>query len=252
VEQTGAYHFWRLSVKADIPGVDLDRQFNIPVFSTGEATSSIRQDISAQVTEKKEQNSEAVRQSISQGKFDLPGLSRAMRISEYGGEIRMAFPMFRNKVLTVFTAFLAGGFGFASYQMLLMVLKSGAMGVFIGLFSVPFFLVAFVASLATIYLPFNNLRVHIARNEIFVLRRLLVIPVFYRRLNVTDVSYLTIKSTGSTGRGVDKVGHFKVYAHDRYGKKVTLAEDIDGEAVAGHFRDYLASRLNVETRASYL
>ncbi|UCH47616.1 MAG: DUF3592 domain-containing protein [Betaproteobacteria bacterium] len=248
VEQTGAYHFWRLSIKADIPGVDLDRQFNIPVFKRAETTSSVREDISAQVAEKKEQKSEAARQSIEQGKFDLPGLSRAMRISDYGGEIRMAFPMFRNKVLSVFAAVFAGGFGFASYQMFLMVLKGGVMGVFIGLFSVPFVLVAIVASLATIYLPLNNLRVRIARNEITVLRRLLFIPVFYRRLSVTDVSHLTIKSTGSTGQGVNKVGHFKVLAHDRYGKKVTLAEDIDGEAVAGHFRDYLARRLNVEVR----
>ena len=248
VEQSGAYHFWRLSVKADIPGVDLDRQFNIPVFNTGEKTSSVRQDISAQVAEKKEQKSEEVRQSIEQGKFDIEGLSHAMRISNYGGEFRMAFPMFRNRVLTVIAAVFAGGFGFASYQMLLMVLKGGAMNVFIGLFSVPFVLVAIFASIATIYLPFNNLRVRIARNDVTVLRRLLFIPVFYRRLSVTDISHLTIKSTGSTGSGVNKVGHFKVLAHDRRGGKVTLAEDIDGEAVAAHFRDYLARRLNVESR----
>jgi hypothetical protein len=248
VEQTGAYHFWRLSVRADIPGVDLDRQFNIPVFSTGEKTSSVRQDISAQVAEKKEQKSEEVRQSIEQGKFDIEGLSHAMRISNYGGEIRMAFPMFRNRVLTVFAAVFAGGFGFASYQMMLMVLKGGAMGVFIGLFSVPFVLVAILASIAAIYLPFNNLRVRIARNDVMVLRRLLFIPVFYRRLSVTDISYLTIKSTGSTGSGVNKVGHFKVLAHDKRGGKITLAESIDGEDVAAHFRDYLARRLNVESR----
>ena len=245
VEQTGAYHFWRLSVKADIPGVDLNRQFNIPVFRTGETSSSVRHDISAQVAEQNEQKSEAVRQSISQGNFDLPGLSRAMRFSDYGGEIRMAFPMFRNKVLTLFAAIFAGGFGFASYQMLSMVLKGGVMGVFIGLFSVPFVLVAIVASLVTVYLPFNNLRVRIARNEITVLRRLLFIPVFYHRSKVTDIAYLTIKRSGSTGQGVNKVGHFKVLAHDRNGRSMTLAEDLDGEAVAGHFRDYLARRLNV-------
>ncbi len=248
VEQTGAYHFWRLSVKADIPGVDLDRQFNIPVLRTSNKSSGVRHDISAQVSERNEQKSAAVKQSISQGNFDLPGLSRAMRFSDYGGELRMAFPMFRNKTLSLIAAVFAGGFGFASYQMLSMVLKGGAMGVFIGLFSVPFVLVAIVASLATVYLPFNNLRVRVARNEITVLRRLLLIPIFYRRLGVTDVSHLTIKSTGSTGQGVNKIGHFKVVAHDRFGKKVTLAEDIDGEAVAGHFRDYLARRLNVEVR----
>ncbi len=247
--QSGNYYFWRLSVTADIAGVDLDRQFNIPVFRTGATSSSVRHDVSAQVAQRKQEESEAARQSIEQGNFNLPGLSRAMRFSDYGGEIRMAFPMFRNKTLTVFAAIFAGGFGFGSFQMISMAVKGGGFGIFVGMFSVPFVLVAAVASIATVYLLFNNLRVRIAHNELTVLRRLLFIPVFFRRLKVTDISYLTIKSTGSTGQGVNKVGHFKVLAHDRNGKKVTLAEDIDGEDVAGHFRDYLAGRLNVESRA---
>jgi hypothetical protein len=249
VEQSGAYHLWRLGVKAEIPGVDLDRTFDIPVFETGETSSAVRHDISAQVAERREQASETTRRSIEQGDFDLPGLSRAMRISTTGGEIRMAFPMFRNKVLTVFAAVFAGGFGFASFQMIGMMLEGGFMGVFVGLFSVPFVLVAIAASLATIYLPFNNLRVRIARNDITVLRRLLFVPIFHRRLRASDLSHLSIKRTGSTGQGVDKVRHFKVLAHDRRGGRVTLAEDIDGEDVAGHFRDYLGRHLNVESRA---
>lgn len=248
VKQSGAYHFWRLSVKADIPGVDLNRQFNIPVFATGETSHSVSYDVSAQVAEHKREVSEAARQSIMQGQLDLPGLTRAMRYSDYGGEIRMAFPMFRDKLLTVFAAVFAGGFGFASFQMIRTALKGSGFGVLVGLFSLPFVLVAIVATIATVYLLFNNLRVRIAGNEITVLRRLLFIPVFFRRLKITDVSFLSIKSTGSTGQGVSKVKHFKVYAHDRRGGKVALAEDIDGEDVAGYFRDYLAGRLNVEVR----
>jgi len=228
--------------------VDLNRQFNIPVFKTGATSRSVSHDVSAQAAEHKKEVSEAARQSIMQGRLDLPGLTRAMRYSDYGGEISMAFPMFRDKVLTVFAAVFAGGFGFASYQMIGMAIKGHAFGIFAGLFSVPFVLVAIIATIATVYLLFNNLRVRIARNEITVLRRLLFIPVFFRRLKVTDVSSLSIKSTGSTGQGVSKVKHFKVFAHDRRGGKVTLAEDIDGEDVAGHFRDYLARRLNVESR----
>jgi hypothetical protein len=129
-----------------------------------------------------------------------------------------------------------------------MALEGGFMGVFVGLFSVPFVLVAIAASLATIYLPFNNLRVRIARADITVLRRLLFIPIFYRRFRASDLSHLSIKRSGSTGQGVERVRHFKVLAHDRRGGRVTLAEDIDGEDVAGHFRDYLARYLNVESR----
>ena len=172
-----------------------------------------------------------------------------MRLSEEDGEIRMAFPMFRNKVLTVIAGIFAAGFGFASYSMIGIALDGGAFGLFIGLFSLPFLLVAVAASIATIYLPFNNLRVHIRRNQVTVIRRLMLIPVFYRRFAVTDISYLSIKRSGSTGQGVDKIEHFKLLAHDNDGMSVTLAEDLDGGDVAAHFRDYLARRLNVESRS---
>jgi hypothetical protein len=160
----------------------------------------------------------------------------------------MAFPMFRNKLLTGFSTVFAVGFSFASYHMIGMSLEGDAFGVVIGLFSLPFIVVAVLTSLASVYLLFNNLRVRIARSEITVLRRLLFVPVFFRRLRVNEISHLSIKRSGSTGEGVKRITHFKVLAHDRQGRKLTLAEDIDGEDVAGHFRDYLARRLNVEVR----
>lgn len=248
-EQTDAYYFWRLTVKADIQGVDLNRNYNIPVLKTGTTSRFVRHDISAQVAAQKEKKSQAAKISIAQGDFDLPGLSRAMRFSRQGDEINLSFPMFRNKALTVFAGIFGGGFGFACYSMINFG-SNGGFGVLISLFSIPFILVALVASIATIYLPFNNLRVTIRSGQVTVLRRLLFIPIYYRRLNSTDISYLKIKRSGSTGQGVDKIEHYKLRAHDQNGKSVTLAEDLDGEDVAGHFRDYLAQRLNVESRES--
>lgn len=133
----------------------------------------------------------------------------------------MTFPMFRNKILSAFAALFAAGFGFASYSMIGMALGGGGFGIFIGLFCVPFFLVAVVASFATVYLLFNNLRVSIQRDQVTVLRRLMFMPIFYRRLRASNLSHLSLKRSGSTGGGVD---------------------------VAGHFRDYLEQGLNVESR----
>ncbi|MFT5173705.1 MAG: hypothetical protein ACI8W7_001883 [Gammaproteobacteria bacterium] len=249
VKKSDGYHFWRLTVKADIQGANLDRQYDIPVYRTGESSRYVRHDVSAQAAERKEKESAAVKQSIAQGDFDVRGLSRAMRFTEQGDSISIAFPMFRNKTLSVFAAVFAGGFGFASYSMISMALGGGGFGIFIGLFCVPFFLVAVVASLAAVYLPFNNLRVSIQHDQVIVLRRLMFMPIFYRRLSTGDLSHLTIKRSGSTGGGVDKIEHFKILAHDKQSKSITLAEGLDGADVAGHFRDYLAQRLNVESRA---
>ena len=81
--------------------------------------------------------------------------------------------------------------------------------------------------------------------EVTILRRLLFVPIYYKRLAAGSISYLSIKNSGSTGQGVDKIEHFKLLANDRWGESVTIAEDLDGEDVAGHFRDYLAQRLVV-------
>jgi len=247
VEQTDAYHFWRLSVSADIKGVDLNRQYNIPVFKTGQSSRFLHHDVSAQVSKTREKESEAVKISIAQGNFDLPGLSRAMRLEDQGGQINLSFPMFRNKTLTIFAAIFAGGFGFASYSMISMALESGGLGILITLFCIPFLLVAIFAAIAVVYLAFNNLVVQIKPDRISVTRRLLFIPVFSRLLDTRDITRLSIKRSGSTGQGVDKILHFKLLAHDSSGKTITLGEDLDGEDVAAHFRDYIARRLNLDT-----
>ena len=245
VDQSGEYYFWRLTVDAEQSGIRLERQYNIPAIESNARSRYVNHDISAQVEEKRLVQDAEIRDSIAAGDFDLPGLSRSMKYSDLGGELSLAFPMFRNKVLLVFALIFAGGFGFASYSMISEFSGDGFFGYFILLFSLPFILVAFVASLASVYLAFNNLRVSIAQSGITVLRRLLFIPVFYRKFAVSEIAELFLKTSGSTGQGVNKVSHYKIRARLRDGSKITLAEDIDGESTAKHFRDYLVRRLNI-------
>ena len=248
VEQTGAYHFWRLGISAEVPGIDLDRSYNIPVFATAETSDHVAHDISARVAAERRQESEAAKLAISRGQFDIEGLARALRFKNEGNRILLHFPMFRNKLLTLIATVFAGGFGFACYSMADMAGAGGLFAIFIAVFMIPFLLVALVAAIAALYLPFNNLRVTIAAGEVSVLRRWLFIPVFRRRLVPGDISHLEIKRSGSTGQGVDKITHFKIRAQDKNASSVTLAEDIDGEDVALHLRDYLAARIGVEAR----
>lgn len=245
IEQKGAYHFWRLSVKADISGIDLNRQYNIPVFATGESARFVRHDISAKAAELKARESEVAKTAIASGNLEIDGLSRAMKTAIKGSEIQLYFPMFRNKVLTAFAAIFAGGFGFASYSMASMVAEGGLFGIFMTIFGLPFFLVAILAGIATIYLPLNNLQVTINLQGVKILRRLLFLPILKRQLKRSEIDHLSIKRSGSTGQGVQKIEHYKIVLHDKRQRRMTLAEDIDGEDIASHFCDYLSQRLGV-------
>jgi uncharacterized membrane protein len=145
-----------------------------------------------------------------------------MHLERNGNEIRLKFPMFRNKVLTLFAAIFAGGFGFASYQMASMASEGGIFGVFITLFGLPFFLVALLAMVATVYLSLNNLRVDISSSEVTILRRLLFIPIFRRQLNRNEIAHLSLKNSGSTGQGIEKIRHFKIKVQDKSGRNCQL------------------------------
>ena len=101
-----------MSVNAEIPGIDLDRSYNIPVFATSESSRHSHHDISAQASAAREQESDAAKIAISSGKFDIKGLSRSLRFKNEGDRILLRFPMFRNKMLTIFAAIFGVGFGF--------------------------------------------------------------------------------------------------------------------------------------------
>lgn len=61
----------------------------------------------------------------------------------------------------------------------------------------------------------------------------------------SDITHLEVKKSGSTGQGTSQVCHFKILAHYGNNQTLTIAEDIDGEDLAGHFKNYLAERLNL-------
>lgn len=127
-----------------------------------------------------------------------------------------------------------------------MAFKGGLSGIFIGLFGLPFFVVTLLSGMALIYLPLNSLNVNISPGKISVLRSLLFIPVYRRVMQRNEISGLSIKRSGSTGQGVTKVEHFKLLAKHKNGQTVTIAEDLDGQNVASHFRDYIAQRISVD------
>lgn len=243
-ERGSTYHFWRVTVKAELPGADLNRKYDIPVFNTGTQSSSVRHNISAQVEEKREAESQVKARAIARGEFHLTDLAKSIKISDLGGELKLYHPMFRNKALTAFAAIFSGGFSFATFG-INSEMSGGLFSIFTFLFSIPFALVALAATIAVIYLPFNNLSVSIGNGSLSSVRRLLFLPVSRHTLSFNEIDHLSIKRSSSTGQGVGKVEYFKVFAHTLGGGKFTIAEGVKGEDLANHFKDYLAEQMGV-------
>lgn len=243
IEQSGNYHFWRLTVKGDLPGIDLDRSYNIPVFATGEVSRGSYRDISSQVVQEKKKESEVSKAAIERGHFDETALSRSMRIEREGRGLLLIFPMFRNKILTLFALLFGGGFGFATFSVMTSFSGSGLFSIFAYLFIIPFAIVAFFGTVIGIYMPLNNLRVRIENGQVTVLRRLLFIPIFYKQVEKGEITSLTTKRAGSTGQGVKKVEHFKINAHLKDGSTMTVSEGVDGADLAKQFADYLMRKI---------
>ncbi len=243
VEQTGDYQFWRLKLIGDVPGVDLDREYNIPVFKTGQRSRFAQHSISKQVLAVREEKAVQSQAAIHRGDWDSTALAKVVRIKHKGDSLQFYFPMFRKKLLTLIALIFGLSFGFATYTMN-QSFGEGALGIVILIFSIPFGLVGLIGSLAAIYLMFNNLSVVIGNRQIDVKRRLFVFPIGRTILSAEQAGSMEIKSTGSTGQGVNKVNHYKVLLATADNKKnVTVAEDIDGEDLAEQFKDFLYQRL---------
>ncbi|MGR9053996.1 MAG: DUF3592 domain-containing protein [Gammaproteobacteria bacterium] len=241
VEQRGAYHFWRLRLTSEGSGADIKRDYNIPVFNTGEQSKSIRHDLSAEAESVRKEQAEQLAAAVERGHFADTPLARAFRYDNLGSKHIFYYPMFRNKALSLIAWIFAPGFGAGVFFMNSM--SDGAMGIAIFVFSVPFALVALCAGIASIYLPFNNLTVTLAERKITAVRRLLFIPIGNHCIYGRDIRDIEIKSSGSTGQGVKKIEHYKLIARTGNGQNVTIAEDIDGEGLAEELREFIAERI---------
>ena len=244
IEQKGDYYFWRFKVSANIPGVDLQRQYNIPVFNTRAESRNIRHDISAQAEKAREDQAIATQSALDQGDLDKTALAHVLRYKVRGNKMSFYYPMFRNKVLTLIALVFGGGFSFAAFSINGGFGSGGAWGIAMLIFSLPFALVGLIGTVAAIYLPLNNLSVVLAGRKIKAIRRLLFLPVKYDVVDINEIKAMEIKTSGSTGQGTSKINHYKVIVKTNNNKKITIAEDIDGKDLADQFKDFIYKKLN--------
>ncbi len=222
-EHSDGYYLWRLNIASEIPGIDLDRSFEIPVYNTGERSRMIKLDSANEVPPGSPQlRAEAL----------LP-------LRQNGIATELYYPMLR-RITPAFLGILFGAV-FAGVGLILwgMAPQQGGQLYFMG---AVFSAVGSIVVLGALYSALNALRIELDGRQITVTRTLLGIPISTRQAAYHEVRDVEIKSGMTTQQSNKHKVNYKVVAHSRNGE-LQLAEQLGSHSkaklVAGFFRDKL-------------
>ena len=211
VRDDSAWHLWRLSLTADLPGVDVNRDYDVPVYATGERSrrlpeSSLR-DLSAE-----------------QGRLDDAAVAGQVRLELAVGGRRMLFPIGRN---------LAPGL----MSVLIGAIFTGAGWFLIGRAGHPFMgtifgLVGGLVVLSGFWSFLNSLEVRQEGMTVTTVRRILGIPVRRRQMRQSDFVAFDKTSSRQSQSGGRHVMHYSIYAVCCDGNRMLVGEGFRGAGQA--------------------
>ncbi|MDJ0908334.1 MAG: DUF3592 domain-containing protein [Woeseiaceae bacterium] len=223
-----SYNLWRLNLRAEIPGTDLDRNFEIPVYATARLSRHLSQrSVDAAEAEGSEAFDAAVRDDV--------------RVSFDGVRKRLVYPMGRNFLSNLAGFVITGAFAAAGAYMIIeegQTLFGGIFGGFGALFAV-----------VALYMMFRSLDVRAEGNTITSIRRWLGIPVRVRRMQRSDF-YRFEKDTNNQTQNGKNVRYYSVRAIDKNANEMVLGEGFRGEAGADAAIRFLTEELRLQDRSA--
>jgi hypothetical protein len=213
------YYIWRLNLKADLPGVDIDRDYDIPVYATRETSVNLS-DFSIEQAQ------------AAQKHIDVQVVEKAVNLNFDAGGRCMLFPMGRN-LLGGFIALLFGSF-FAGAGWYL-INNEGHLfmgGIFGG--------VGLLIVISALYIALNSLEVIQAGSGIRTVRRILGIPVKRQQMRRADFVRFKKKVSSKSQSAGKHVLNYSVFAIDRSGQKMIVAEGLKSASQADAAMDLIA------------
>ena len=223
-DESGDYYFWRLSIKAELPGSDLNRSFTIPVYATGENSRFQQLD-----------TSKAVPQGVPELKAE------SLLPLRYNGMVReLYYPMFRQPWHVLMFIVMGSAFAIAGIILWGKAAQEGGelyfMGgifTFIGSLVV---LIGFNAAFSSLYVAWDG-------KQVSSIDCLLGIAIRRRSVDYQDVLGVELKKGSiSNQNGHSHQTNYHVVAQTPKGEMV-LAENIDSHSkaklVEAYFREQL-------------
>lgn len=215
------YHLWRLNLHCDMPGVDLSRSFEIPVYRSTEKSRHI-------VTLSTQHQPSGHTQ---------PSATALLPLTKAGNRIDIYYPMLR-KPLSALAILLFGGI-FTGIGVFLWK-QTAQQGFPLYFMSGVFSLVGGLIVLAGLYALFNSLHVQFDGRSLVAVRRILGIPVSNKAAAYPQVHAIEIKHNGSSQSGNTHHINYQVIAKTALGD-IVLAEGLDAHSKAERVVEYFGT-----------
>ncbi len=210
-EQDESYYIWRLSLTAELPGTDLNRDYEIPVYATAQQSRHL--------------SSIAVeRARAEQSSIDAESVREIVNLGHGAMGKRMFFPMGRFLSASIGGVIVGAMFAAAGWYL---ITKEGHT-----IFGSVFGGLGALIALWCIYAIFNSLEVRLEGSRIVTVRRWLGIPVGRKSAQAGDIVKLKKKNYLKTQSGGRHVIFYNIVASDRDGNTLILGEGFEGESQA--------------------
>ena len=224
-EQDDSYIIWRLNLAADLPGTDLDRDFELPVYATAQESRFLK-------------GLAIERAKAAQSTFDLQEVRKLVNLSHEPTGKRLLFPMGR---------FFSGALGGIIMGAIFVgsgwfLFAHGEARIFGSIFGV----IGALLTIGFFYMMFNSLEVRQTPSGIRTVRRLLGIPVRSTDLARSNIATLIKKSTMQSHSGTKHTIYFSIYALDRIGNKFKLGDGFKGESQANAALEFIGREFGIE------
>ncbi|MEW8506079.1 MAG: DUF3592 domain-containing protein [Candidatus Thiodiazotropha sp.] len=211
-EETGNYYLWRLNIKIEQPGIDLDRTYTIPVYATAEKSRL--------------QNLDSAKE-MPQGKPALKA-ETLLPLRRNGTLHELHYPILRQPLASIVLLTVGVVFAIAGVVLWGKAQQEGATLYFMGGI---FTLLGSMVALGGFYSAFNSLYIAWDGRQVVTIRRLLGFTIRWKNARYHELRDIELKKGATTQSGSRHKINYYVTAQTPRGKMV-LAENLDSHSKA--------------------
>jgi hypothetical protein len=223
------YYLWQLNLTAELPGADIDRDYEVPVYATRQHSQQLS-------------NFSIDNARNNQRQIDLEIIQKMVRMDVGVDGRSILYPAGRNLgsgfsgVLfgAIFTA--TGWYLLTSASQLFMATTFGGIGLLVLVFS--------------LYFALNSLQVVAGGSDIRAIRRVLGVAIKRSRMSRPNVVRIDKKKSSITQSGTKHVVRYTLWAVDGQGQKMVVGEGFKGASQASVAAEFLARELGLNLQAT--